>query len=101
MCVTISICATAYGFIYMNYDFNMINDFIQKTIMMALDISILSAIQSGQSRKSLKYTLHLKGLHAAPRHKQPHTKKNFPFLLTTPLQIFHQPTPCCLLIVLS
>lgn len=73
MCVTISICAADYGFIYMNYDFNMINYFLQTTIIMVLDMSIFSAIQYGQSRKPLKYTLHLKGLHAAPRHKQPHT----------------------------
>lgn len=72
--------------------------FYTKTIMMVLDFSIFSAIQSGQSRKPLKNTLHLKGLCAAPRHKQPHTNKNnFHFLLTTTLQIFNQPTPCCLL----
>lgn len=40
-----------------------------------MEFSIFSAIQYGQSRKPLKYILHLKGLPAAPRHKQPHTNK--------------------------
>lgn len=53
---------------------------------MAWHFSIFSATQCWESRKRLKYTEHLRGLPAAPRHKEPHTKKkkNIHFVFTTP-----------------